>query len=311
MVYLTESLNFFQQFIYNSYAGESASPLGEVVETMKITSYDTRIIQVFYDFFMPAAYALVAIYFLIEFIEKVTSSNGFKDFDEKFYIIAAIKLLVADIALHYGSELISAFLNLNNYLLDAIFNLKVANAWNITAEDEQNRQYTLNALYEVCSKLTILNAAPHLMTALVNNIINAVVEGVLFLHAIQKRLEVILMSIFSGIALSLFFSESGRNGAIKYFKKFAACIVHAAAIIMIMKIITSLNAGNTLDEIFSLAKANIAAAEQGVFTKDFSTALGEVIGGQFKVVIHMGLYGFASIGLISVAKSIINDAFGT
>lgn len=284
--YLTtiDDLDFMQKFIYNAYSS-GGGLLDDVANHMTINATDISLINALWNFFLPLAYGLIAIFFLVDIVEKMTSAGGIRELDPKIFIGSLFKLLIAELALSYGKELVSTILELNNYFIDKV----IETNFFVAVDAEGNNT---DILLEVCADLNLMECLSCLIPALVNNIANAVINVAILLQAISKKLEIIILCAFSGVALSQFFSEGGRSPAVRYIKKFAVCAIHAGTIILIIKITD-----------------NLAAAS---FTKMATSDdwLNQMTG-SFDTILRSVLYKFAAIGSISVTKSIINDALGT
>ena len=122
---------------------------------------------------------------------------------------------------------------------------------------------------------------------------NGICSIVLRFQSISKKFEIILMGCFSSVAMGGVFTDFSRGTAVKYIKKFMACTLHAASIVLILRLATILS-GSSLITYFADA-----------------SAFNKVLTGSLNLIAMPLLYPFAAIGSISLAKSIINDAFGS
>lgn len=285
----TDDLSYFQQKIYDAYSGGgfTSDLLTRISEVMKLGQGDLDIISNIWNIFLPLAYSLIALYFVMNLLDRATISGGMKELGMEYWIGALLKLILAEGLLYYGFKLTAQIMMLGNAILASVVDYDMA--------DTSLGEIYLQALHDACKSMSILTCIAQYIYAVLIDLVNTITYFVLLLQAAAKKFEVIIMCSFMGIAAAQCFSESGRNGAIRYIKKLIACMIHMGAIILIVEIAFQLSQGTVVTSDMTAEQAAAAVAAQ---LKSLSAS------------IEGFLYKFAAIGSISVAKSIINDAIG-
>lgn len=290
--YDMDDLSGLQPFIYRSFSGSSATTnlLQSAKKDMQIGNYSYQIILTVYKALLPFALGVVLIYWLIDLIQKSSSFGSRGELNEKFIFAAFVKLLISEWLLCEGDTLLIYICALGNAFLNEIGNLSFAGIMvSVPSTGSMNTGYT--NLFLVIKELGILEQLSMILPAILLNFANAICSLAIRFQTIAKKVELILMGCFSGVAFAACLGESTRGASIGYLKKYIACGLHAASILLILKITDAMSADLLVSHFV-----------------DKQTTLA-YIGSGFSTLLMPFLYKFAAIGSISVAKSIINDAF--
>lgn len=292
-----DKLKFYKKAVYSAYAmQDSTSAIGaRVGEMMSVSSGEAAVITTIFNLFLPLAYALVAVFFLLEVVEKATNAGSIKELDYKFFIAAIFKLALAEMLLTGGTIIIGHVLDIGNIFIRDVQKLNFSSALVGEALGTDSALAINWVWLDVVKDMGLLDCIVAMMNATIVSLAKSISEIVLLLHAASKKIEIIIMASFAGLAMTQCFSESTRAGAVRYLKKFLACVLHAAAIIAIVNLVSVMAIASGLDISDS---ANLVVQLKAQIT-DISKALEGLV------------YNFAAIGSVAVAKSIINDALGT
>lgn len=271
--------------------------IDKLTELLKLGDTDWALISSIYTLFLPFAYALVAVFFVIDIVEKATSQHGFKDLDEKFVITCLLRLFLASALLNFGENFLNQMCSLFNAFCDMAKGLE---AGATTPEEVDEKYEALVAILDdwgyIKDAITIMAA---MVVGLINTLLNSIMNVILLFHIFSKKIEIIILFGFSGIAFASCFSEGGKTHASTYIKKMMACALHAASILLIIKICSTLESSSA----FEVATATDGSTDWTAYWNKRLTDIGGIVTG--------GIYKFAAVGSISMAKSIINDAFGS
>lgn len=269
-------------------AANSSSIPGEtfVIEILKMDGTDAGIIGQIWTIFNPLAVALFVIFWLTEFIEKAVNMN-IRDMDEKFLISMMLKLIVGVGLMQFGLELIGYILSLGNSLYDEVAKISASGAANPGEAGAVSSGGDELAAY--IKKIGLIGQIKYIIPATLKNLITAGIALIIGVNAFSKKLELILMGGFMGVGLSQYFSETGKNGAIRYIKRFVACTLHAVSMIIILRIASILGSNTSIN----------GSPEELV------RALGNPM-----TLVATFMYSMAAIGFMSGAKSVVNDALG-
>lgn len=272
--------------IFNNYYNLANGSL--TFDTLKdyllITQSDANFITTIWKVFYPLGIGLMVLYMLLGMMSEL--SSGRKEPDIKFFAIHFMKMGLAWGLISYGPYIVGGLLSLGNYFLEKFSEI---NFLSESIDAKQKATYA-QKLYDACKDLGWTEQiAIKSMSALIDLAGNIPTIGIL-MHAVGRKLELILRGGFMVVALPNIFHGDHRSGSIKFIKKFASAALLGAGIVICINIADGLTKQNLLNVL-------LEGGENGQFTfPTISTAL------------NAGLYNFACIGAVSVIKTIINEA---
>ncbi len=278
-----EELPELSQVAYKLLSGESGAQylLDLISSILIITQADFNLVIRIYEFLIPIAYALAIIYFLMDLIDKFTL-NG-KNVSLEQYILCIFRFLLIYVLLDYGVELLRMICEIGN----ALVQYWLDNPIQVISTDTEDllKQAKIAALDE---GLLIQVAA--LLVGFVYSLLALVPTFLITLQAISRKMEIIIRGGFACMAIPDLMSEGKNSSAIRFIKKFAALLIHGSIMVLIVGLsaILSQNASLTTDE------------------------SGKVVYDLFNIgtIIMPLLYSFASVGMLSASKAIVNEALG-
>ncbi len=272
-------LSGLKRMIYNAYASLATAGDYDINLLLLEDSHGTMMTNI-WDALVPLAWGLILLYFILDFMEQVT--NGHRELDIKMMFLSLMKLAIVSLVLTYGKYFLSGIIHMGNTMVQVIHEVSVGT--------EDGGVTGIKTYWEdlcaACDDLGLIESLGLAIYAIIIEIASAIPAFMIGLHSISRRIELIIRGGMMSIAIPNLFSDGTRSGAIRYFKKYAACLAHGAVMILILKIVSALMLGTT-----------------GTLDAD------EVLNMNLGQLLNIFLYTFSAIGLISASKSIVNDVF--
>ncbi|MCD7820189.1 MAG: type IV secretion system protein [Lachnospiraceae bacterium] len=259
--------------LYEMYSGMT-EPTAVDMDLLTINNDpDCSLIETIYDMVLPLGYGFALLYFFLEFVDHATSGRGETDY--KYMMWLFIKLVLVEEIIRHGKYLINVALEFGNWMLYKVSQIDFL----ATSLDGTDFQAEIIA---AINELGFFQCLAHLPTALLCQIIMLNPAFMISLHAITRKLEIIIRCGCLPLALPNMFSEGTRSGGMRYLKKLLAVMLHGFMMYLIVAIAGSLS-------------VSVHVSFEGLGIQS---------------VLTTALYSFAAVGLISAGKTIVNDVFG-
>jgi hypothetical protein len=241
----------------------------------------------------PIAMALVAIYFIASMIETYFNNRG--EVTLEAITKNAVGLVIADVLINNDVKIIEAVASIFN-MLSMQFTAGIKELVDDPNFGSGITESTLNG--ETLVSLLFLFIA-----SLLGFLVLKIATIIIGVNVLATKLEFVIRLCFSPVALSGFASDNYRTKSMNYLRKMVASAFYCMAVILAIYLGSSAAA----DTAANLAEAGKAAADAGIGgTGVYSTVV------NYLMVILQGVMGpFAGIGVVSAAKGIVNEAFGT
>lgn len=286
-------------------SGAASSPMVNTTKiVMEFTASDGNFVsQIVSNVTGPFGFMLMVIYFVVALIQD--SSSG-KELTAMDFARPAFWLIVADVILTNMGPILSSLMGLSNLAAQtAIDAMTDNNVLANTIEDIADADGLLAAA-------NVLKLIVQLVLSVIQWIIQLIAALILFIVLWSSKMELLIRLSFSPIGLASFADESQKNSAIHYLKKLVASAFYYAATIAAISFALqqsvslatqSMARGYTYDE--STGKVVQSGALDN-FADSFITA-GLM---RIEAVLYTAIAPFAAVGLVSAAKSAVNEAFG-
>lgn len=279
-----EELQWYRKSIVKAYVKLSQGATF-TSDMLMITNTELSMIEQLWNVFLPLAYGVMLLLFLIGMMSDV--QKQFRQLDGRFLLVQFLKLIAGQIFLYYGPYFIVGILTVGNYYLDYF----VRNPIVSPAMADQSTMYNFySTLIDAANDTKFLACLMLNVQVLLIEILSLLPTGAIMLAAISRRLTIVLRGGFSCIAMCDFFSDDRRPAAIEYLKKFAAVVFHGFVMLLVLQICQQMSLQQISDTLSKTSDIDIT---------DMSNA------------VSICLYQFAAVGVITASKQIIADALGT
>lgn len=278
-----EELGSLQKQVVDGYLSVS-NGIEYSTDKLIIGASELGIISKIWEMLIPLAVSLMLFYLLTKLLEDIT--NNFKSVDLVYLSFFVIKGVLGVLFLSYGPNIVIGILKVSNYFIDALA------ASPIGMEDvaAMPRAEFYKILIESASDMNFLDAIPLLMFSFLLKIAGIIPNAMITLHAITRKIEIILRGATIGVAMTdLVSNPTYHSAGFRSIKKFAAACLHGFVILAVCQMATAMGGANLLDSIILEGHVQFSDLESFI----------EII-----------LYNFAAVGMISASKAILNDVFG-
>lgn len=252
---------------------------GESIKSfLTIEEDELPLVNTVIQYFSIVGICLLIIYFLMDY-SKISLMQG-SDFTLKSLVVSLLKLGVGWVILACGNTIISGFLSANN----AMINWAVGNIGD-TTENLALAEAKLK-LYEEVKEMRFFACLGMIASLLIVELGAILGNCIVAYQAISRKLELLIRTAFSPIALADCYNGEGSAG-VRYLKKLFSVCLWGFGMILVIKLSSMLSTTyitNALAENFSLN--NLSA------------------------LLKLILFPLATGGMCAGIKQICNDALG-
>ncbi len=257
---------------------ETRKGLEELAPILKVDYTDTdkpvfEFVIDLYEILTPLAITFLIIWLLIE-VSRVYAFER-EDMTLRSAFAPLLKFVFGYALIAYGREFISIALDINNAVVDLF-----SDSANLREFSEVQGQ--VDAIVNSVNELNWGEVIGSMMNGVIIELAVTIAMGMMVFHCYSRKIEILLRLPFVGLALSDVYEGKNSTG-VRYMKKVLALAVSGLAIVVTLKIGTSLMVGESSESIVG---------------KPLSQAISPV------------LIAFAMSGMVSTAKQIANDVFG-
>ena len=233
-------------------------------------------ISTVYNLLLPLGYALLIMYFILDLIDKYTIGGGRQMPVEQLFS-CLMRLFVVCTIMSYGGDVLEKIIELGNAFVTAV---------NGQFSEESSSVEVINkAIYDYYDNANMLEAILTFPIGLGMYIWKLVPNLMIIFHALQRQLEIVIRGGFAAISFPDILTEGKNSNGVKFLKRFTATLLHGGTMVIVITVAQSLTMTTDVDN-FVFNPVNIFA------------------------IAAMVLNTFAAIGMLSTAKTIINEALG-
>ncbi|MBQ7430270.1 MAG: hypothetical protein IJV29_11430 [Butyrivibrio sp.] len=231
----------------------------------------------------PVGFMMMLIYFLTSFLNQYKAG---KEITIDEVARPMFFLIVADLVLTNIGPIISALMGISNLGAKTL----VEN-WSSISSTAAEQEWGASSTTDI-GNISLFGLLPLIITNFVSFLFSIIASAILFVVLITAKMEVLLRFSYAPIGLSGIADESRKDDVFRYFKKLVASAFYLIAIIAALQY--CMHMGQGLLAASQESEANIfIKAMSGVESTFFTMAL-----------------PFAAIGMVSIAKNIVNESFG-
>ncbi len=172
-------------------------------DVLKLSAGEFGVANTIYDIILPLALILLAIYFLVELLEKSTSQN----FNAEQMISLLIKLAIGVIIVQHIDVVIVAICNITNGILTAINETTTDFLGSLSIETRMNGAQSFFAI------------VANFIMFFVAYIIAVAMNVLILFHVISVKFEIVARAAFAPLGVADVMSGM-NSGAIRYIKSF-------------------------------------------------------------------------------------------
>lgn len=274
-------MNFLYQWVADSYIGVTGN-LDFSTDLLLVKPTDVNIINTIWTFLAPLGYGIMLLYFVITILQDMQSK--FREIDEKYIFVMFMKLALCEVILYFGSNIVVGILGVSNYFINYFTEHPVGgnDALGIS-------QLAYNdAIVKAVDNTDFLSIIPLIIYAVILQGVCLIPKLMITLHAISRKVELILRSSLLCLSLPDLITEGIRSAGFKSIKKLVVTALHGFIIILVVQITSTLSGEDAMRSIVETGNIRLS---------DISS------------ILTMVLYNFAAVGLISASKAILNDVF--
>ncbi len=232
----------------------------------------------------PVGFVMMAIYFLTAFLEQY--KNGHEPTLEDF-ARPAFFLVVADLILSNIGTVVGALMSLSNLGADTL-SAHVFEIFFLSGGFDPS--YTIPEMGAAQTNLIAL--LPSLLINVISLFLSIIASAILYVILLTSKMELVLRFAFSPIGLSAFADETKKAEAFRYLKKLIASAFYLLAIIAVLY----------YTQMLGTSLLSQSAGEGSNFLINTFVGLEATV---FQIALP-----FAGLGMVSMAKNIVNESFG-
>ncbi len=275
-----------QEFIVNSFTNGGIS-LDKVTEIVTVNNDEFQIARSIYEFFVPLGLIMIVLYLLMDVLNTTTSR--IREFDIKQFMMIFFKGAIGLIFIKYGFSIMGDLTSVANQIAYEAAHGKTMLA--LVSPDNSGLNLYFASIITAVEKGSWKDQIALLAAAAILQLTQIIPEILVIFQAISRKIEIVFRTGIAPISLPDIYNGISNSKAIMFIKRFAVVLLHGPMMIVIIKVAYRLQA--------SYIKTVV---ERNINQEHMIPGIG--------VAIEMALYGFAAAGLISSAKSALNDAVG-
>lgn len=288
---LMEMLDGAIKFLYEqiiSIPGESseshaALAMKQVITAMTFSDVDTKTISAVLSVITPVAFLLMVINFMAGLAKSGFDGRpGAQDDMLDMTIRCGIWLIIADFTLSHLADIVGH-----------IMSLSVSFGNTMMGSLEGLSEVTTMPLPDT-ARLSLLALIFMLFGSFVAWFLNLIIQVIIVVVCLSAKIEVMLRIAFLPFGIASLANAEQSHEGMRYIKKLLASAFYCAGIVIAMYIANTASLGSA----FALTEGD----QGGVFGYVFSLLL---------ITFARAVAPLASIGVVSIAKSMINEAFRT
>lgn len=228
----------------------------------------------------PVGFVMMVIAFLVGFINQYKAG---KELTIDEVARPMFFLVLADLILTNIGPIISTMMGISNLGAQTLVSLWPQLALNAVFEEAQQ---------DSLGNISLFGLLPLIFSNFIGMIFSIISSAILFVVLLTAKMEVLLRFSFAPIGLASIADESRKDEVFRYFKKLLASAFYLIAIIVALEYSASFA---------TMLNMDILNSDTNVFTKAFASLETDI----FAMALP-----FSAIGMVSVAKNIVNESFG-
>ena len=234
----------------------------------------------------PVGFVLMVMYFMVAFLNQYKEGHDWTIDDIARPVFF---LVVADLALSNIGPIIGALMSISNmggsYFIENLADIIP----DYTSEDGSFASAEVST-----SGLSIIALVMEWVASLFGSVVSVVASLIVFIVLYTAKMELLLRFSFSPIGLSTLADETQKQEAFRYTKKLVASAFYFLGIVVILYYSTHAISG----ELMGIIEENTS---DNPFIAVFLS---------LESIIFTAGVPFAAIGMVSVAKNVVNESFG-
>ncbi len=271
---LLDSMHGFSKAVgwFYASASQDTGANGILRNVLKMTNTDIAVANTLWKLFELAGMFILIGWFLVEL--NKTSLQMITDSRIQQVAVPFLKLIAGLMLLQYGKDIVGGILGLGNAFVDDM--LGNGSLWGDT-----NAQ-GIQPILEKLKDNSFFDNVGALLPALLYWVVSLFAQLLVVYQAITRKINIVLYTGLTPLALGDVY-QLDQSNAVRYLKKLLANVLWGGVMVAVLKIGTSIVAGNQLS-------TNIGDATIGVF--------------------YCLLVPLAEAGVIASSKQVIYDALG-
>lgn len=237
-------LRFFLEYVYGNGMMANATDILAMSPKHDMALAWGIIVTIYRNTIVPVGHTLLALYFVIEILDKTSQDS----FNTELFIKLFIKLLIGSYLITNGLEILSNFLEFGTALL-----YDVTAAANLGAGDGGVQQVILDKYLNQ----KIMHQIGSLLELVIPFVVAYGVGIVITMQCYGRLIEILARTMLAPIAMADIFSEGTKGGGFRYLRKYIAVVLQGAVIIAILvgsnAISTQISEGDTINIIALIA----------------------------------------------------------
>lgn len=281
-------------------------------KTMKFGQIDADMVRVIMENITgPVGFIIMVVVFLTSFLSRWKNGN---DVTMDDIAKPVLFLIIADVVLTHSGTIAGSLMGISNQAGDKMLEL---------ADQIGENEAATSQLAAETNALSIIGLFLLFACTLISLFVSFIASAVLYVILISAKVEMMLRFAFSPIGFSYIADESRKDDVFRYFKKLLACVFYIVGIQAAILYCCKLGIGmamsvlgetggqtNENNENATLESAGGGGSPGTLEPEDYDNSFIRALLKLEVSIVSMAM-PFAAIGMVSIAKNVVNDSFGS
>lgn len=283
-----KSMKGLKDMIAHSYC-DGGININKIIGFLIIDQSDWNIAKGLYSYFLPLGIFMLVMYFLLDLSNQ--SINKVRDFDLKSMLFCFLKCGIGLVLLTYFPVIMGGLVNSSNAMINAAVDGTLLGG--ATIKENAGRKELYDIILSYLSTAKFMDLLGLMLSAVVLQLAQLVPELIILFQAISRKVMIIIRLGIAPFASVDIYNGFSNSKCLVYLKKLFVDLMYGMLMIVIIKICFTLETTHMTNMLASLKTGSGGATLP-------STSM----------VLETCLFGFASAGLITSGKQLLNDALG-
>ncbi len=283
-----KSMKGLKDMIAHSYC-DGGININKITGFLIIDQVDWNMAKGMYTYFLPLGIFMLVLYFLLDLSNQ--SINKVRDMDIKAMLFCFFKCGVGLVLLTYFPVIMGGLVNASNAMINAAVDGTLLGGATIT--ENAGRKQLYDTILNYLTKAKFMDLLGLMLSAVILQLAQLVPELIILLQAISRKIMIIIRLGIAPFASVDIYNGFSNSKCLVYLKKLFVDLMYGMLMIAIIKICFNLETTHMVNMLASL-----------------DTSGGNATLPSTSMILETCLFGFASAGLVSSGKQLLNEALG-